>query len=247
MTRVIKSTAIRLLILFCAAFSASAQTGTVLPPVQEVVAKMLERDAQRQAEFTGYTATRRYIAVNRTRRAEMLVQFTCSRDGVKEFTILSEQGSNAIRKHVFYKLIREEEEASRRGTRQSTRLIPANYDFQILRRETLETGPAYVLSVVPKIENKYLLTGLIWVDASDYSIVRIEGEPAKNPSFWVHDVQFVHTYQRVHQFWLASSTQTTSEVRFFGTAELTIENSGYALNPLTAASKQTAREASILQ
>jgi len=167
---------------------------------------MMELDAQRQFELAGYASVRRYVAVNKKRRAEMLVQVTCGSDGAKQFSILSEEGSGSIRKHVFYKLLQEETEASRRGTRKSTRLTPDNYDFHLVGQETLESGPAYVLAVVPKIENKYLINGKIWVDARDYAIVRIEGQPARNPSFWVHNVHFVHTYQKVHQFWFASST-----------------------------------------
>jgi outer membrane lipoprotein-sorting protein len=210
---------------------ASAQARGALPPAASVVEKMLQFDAQRQSELTGYTATRRYVAVNKTRHAEMTVHVECARDGAKQFTILSEAGSGAIRKHVFQKLISEETEASRRGTRNSTRLIPANYDFQIVGQEMLETGQAYVLAVSPRTPNKYLIDGKIWVDANDYSIVRIEGRPARNPSFWVHGVHFVHTYQRVGQYWLASSTDTRSEIRIFGDSELTIENIDYKLNP----------------
>jgi len=76
-----------------------------------------------------------------------------------------------------------------------------------------------------------LITGKIWVDATDYSIVRIEGQPARNPSFWVHSVHFVHTYQKLGPFWFASSTDTTSQIRVFGDSELTIENVDYKLNP----------------
>jgi len=210
---------------------ASAQASGPLPSADAVVTKMMQFDAQRQSDLTGYAATRRYVAVNKTRRAEMVVHVECASDGAKQFTILSEEGSGSIRKHVFQKLLNEESEASRRGTRKGTRLIPANYDFQIVGHETLETGPAYVLEVSPKTPNKYLIRGKIWVDANDYSIVRIEGQPASNPSFWVRNVHFVHTYQRVGQFWFASSTDTTSQVRIFGDSELTIENTDYKLNP----------------
>lgn len=218
------------LVLSLVATCSSAQTRT-LPSAGDVVAKMMQFDAQRQAELTGYTATRRYVAVNKNRHAEMTVHVECARDGAKHFTILSEQGSGAIRKHVFQKLLSEEAEASRRGTRSSTRLIPANYEFQVVGQETLTTGPAYVLDVLPKTPNKYLITGKIWVDVNDYSIVRIEGQPARNPSFWVHDVHIVHTYQKVGQFWFASSTDSTSQIRMFGDSELTIENADYKLNP----------------
>ena len=220
-----------LAIVLAAATSAAAQTGDPLPSAEDVVAKMMQFDGQRQSELTGYTATRHYAAVNKSRHAEMLVRVTCDSSGAKQFTILSEAGSGSIRKHVFHKLLSEETEASRRGTRTSTRLIPDNYNFQMVGQETIETGPAYLLSVVPKTQNKYLIDGKIWVDANDYSIVRIEGQPARNPSFWVRSVHFVHTYQKVGSFWFASSTHTTSEIRIFGDSELIIENSDYALNP----------------
>jgi hypothetical protein len=135
--------------------------------------------------------------VNKERRAEMLVRVSCDSNGAKQFSVVPEEGSGAIRKHVFQKLLSEETEASRRGTRNSTRLTLANYDFQIVGQETLRTGPAYVLEVSPRTPNKYLINGKIWVDANDHSIVRIEGQPARNPSFWVHSVHFVHTYQKV--------------------------------------------------
>jgi hypothetical protein len=72
-----------------------------------------------------------------------------------------------------------------------------------------------------------VIDGRIWVDADDYSIVRIEGRPAKNPSFWTRSVHFVHIYQKVGPFWLAESTHSVSEIRIHGSAEMTIESSDY--------------------
>ena len=218
-------------IVLSLAASASSQTSDSLPSADDVVAKMMQGDVERRSELTGYTALRRYVAINKDRRAEMVVRLDCSHDGTKQFTIISEDGSSAIRKHVFYKMLSEESEASRRETRDSSRITPANYKFNIVGQDTLETGPAYVLAIIPKTEDRHLIDGRIWVNAKDYSIVRIEGQPARNPSFWVHNVHFVHTYQRVGQFWFASSTHSTSEVRIFGRSELTIEDSDYALSP----------------
>jgi outer membrane lipoprotein-sorting protein len=226
----IKNAVSMLAIMISAVTIASAQTSFPLPSAEDVVTKMMQFDAQRQSELSGYTATRHYGAANKKRHAEMFVRVSCDSSGAKEFAIVSEEGSGSIRKHVFQKLLSEETEASRRGTRAGTRLIPDNYRFQLVGREILETGPAYVLSVTPKTANKYLIDGKIWVDATDYSIVRIEGQPAKNPSFWVRSVHFVHTYQKVGEFWFASSTRTTSEIRIFGRSELTIDTSNYTLN-----------------
>lgn len=225
-------------VLFTLAFAVptmaigSAQTSAPLPSANDVVAKMMQFDVQRQSQMTGYTSIRDYSAVNRKRHAEMLVQVQCASDGSKQFAVLSENGSGSIRRLVFHKLLSAETEASRRGTRDTTRITPANYEFKVVGQQTLETGPAYVLEIFPKTKNKYLIRGKIWVDANDYSIVRIEGQPARNPSFWVRSVHFVHTYQKVGPFWFASSTHTTSEIRIFGESELTIHNSGYTLIPL---------------
>jgi hypothetical protein len=61
-------------------------------------------------------------------------------------------------------LLTEEAEASRRG-RNSNRLTPDNYEFQMVAQETLDSGQAYVLKVVSKTANKYLIDGKVWVDA----------------------------------------------------------------------------------
>ena len=220
-----------LVIMLSSMTSASSQTNDSLPSADDVVAKMWRADVERRSELMGYTAMRRYVAVNNDHRAEMVVRLDCDPEGTKQFTIISEEGSSAIRKHVFYKMLNEESVASHRETREGSRITPANYKFNIVGQDTLDTGPAYVLAILPKTEDRHLIDGRIWVNAKDYSIVRIEGQPARSPSFWVHNVHFVHTYQRVGRFWFASSTQSTSEVRIFGRSELTIETSDYALNP----------------
>ena len=99
-------------------------------------------------------------------------------------------------------------------------------------QEALDSGPAYVLKVIPKTTNKYLIDGKVWVYVTDYCIIRIEGKPARNPSFWVRGVHFEHTYQRVDQFWFALSTRSgDSQLRIFGDSVLTIETSDYLLKP----------------
>lgn len=227
----IKNVGFALLAMLFLATAASAQTGDALPTADDVVAKMMGVDAQRSSELTGYTAIRRYTAASGKHHAEMRVGVSCASDGSEDFNIISEEGSSWIRGHIFRKLLKEETEASRRGTRDSTRITPANYDFQIIGQETLDTGPAYVLVIAPRTENKYLIDGKIWVDTKDFSIVRIEGQPARNPSFWVRSVNIVRTYQKVGPFWFATSTDTISQIRILGRSELTIENSNYALAP----------------
>jgi MucB/RseB N-terminal domain len=224
------NSAISALVVLLTTACAVAQTPNTASTADEIVAKMMQLDAQRLERLNGYTVTRHYVAVNQQHKAEMMVGVTCGGDGVKQFTILSEEGSHVIRKHLFYKMLKEETEASRRDVRDTTRIIPSNYTFQLLGKDTVEGRPAYVLQLTPREENKYLINGKIWVDALDYAIVRIEGRPARSPSFWTRNVHFVHTYQKVGPFWFAASTHFDSQLLFFGASELVIENSGYVLN-----------------
>jgi hypothetical protein len=93
--------------------------------------------------------------------------------------------------------------------------------------ETVNHRPAYVIEATPKTSNKYLIRGRIWVDAEEYAIVRIEGQPAKNPSFWIKSVRFVHTYAKQGTVWLPVSDNSVADARILGATDLKIEYFGY--------------------
>jgi len=81
------------------------------------------------------------------------------------------------------------------------------------------------------------------VDAEDFAMVRAEGNPAKNPSFWTKSVHFVHTYQKSGAFWFPLATESETEARLFGTTDLTIEYFDYKPNaqgnPVQVAERRT--------
>src|SRR5262249_17403492 len=108
-----------------------------------------------------------------------------------------------------------------------SRITPENYSFEVAGTEVIEDRPAYVIEVKPKTQNKYLVHGRIWVDRQDYAIMRIEGKPAKNPSFWVKGVHFVHVYNKTGSFWFPSSDRSLTDARIVGNTELTIEYFDY--------------------
>jgi MucB/RseB N-terminal domain len=218
--------------LLFSSIAMAADPSIQLPTGDEVVAKMMARDNERQATLYGYTASRRYVLENQRhhKRAEMLVRMTCLRDGSKQFETISETGWGGARKHVFPRLLEAETEASRPGLRERSRLIPENYVFEMVGTEYVDERPAYVIAIAPKTPNKYLMQARIWIDADEYAIVRIEGKPAKNPSFWTKSVHFVHKYEKRGSFWLPVSDRSVTDVRIFGSTEVTIEYFDYAPN-----------------
>jgi hypothetical protein len=138
---------------------------------------------------------------------------------------------------VFPRLLEAETEASRPGSPENSRITPENYSFAMLRVDQVDGRKAYVVEVTPKKQKKYLMRGTIWVDAEDFAIVRMDGEPAKNPSFWLKSVHFGHKYQKHGPFWLAASDNSVTDVRIFGPTELRIDYFDYVVN----ASLQEAR------
>jgi hypothetical protein len=67
-----------------------------------------------------------------------------------------------------------------------------------------QVGPyrCFVAKVLPKRKDKYLFEWKHWIDVDDYSVVRIEGHPAKKLSFCVPCADSVRQYQKIDGFWL---------------------------------------------
>jgi hypothetical protein len=197
---------------------------------EEIVTRMGAHDLLRQSSIEGYAGMRRYVLENHNfqKRAEMLVRVQGDRDGTKHFEVVSEEGWKAANAHVLRKMIESETETSRRDLRATTRINSQNYEFEFVGTEFVSDRMAYVLEISPKRKEKYLFRGRIWVDTEDYALVRAEGNPAKNPSFWTKSTHFVHIYQKSGPLWFPLSTQSVTEARIFGTTEVSIQYFDYA-------------------
>ena len=218
-----------LFLLPTSAAIAADDPGT-LPTAEQVMSRMAAQDLERQSSIEGYAGMRRYVLENQNlqKRAEMVVRVKGDPDGTKHFEVVSEDGWKAANTHVLRKMLESESETSRPELRATTRLNCANYEFAIVGTEMLSGRRAYVLEAKPKRKDKYLFQGRIWVDAEDYALVRAEGSPAKNPSFWTKSTHFVQQYQKSGPLWFPLSTQSITEARIFGTTDVHIEYFDYA-------------------
>jgi len=201
-----------------------------LPTAEQVMSRMAAQDLERQSSIEGYAGMRRYVLENQNfqKRAEMVVRVKGDPDGTKHFEVVSEDGWKAANSHVLRKMLESESETSRPELRATTRLNFTNYQFLIVGTETVSGRKAYVLETKPKRKDKYLFEGRIWVDTEDYALVRAEGNPAKNPSFWTKSTHFVQVYQKSGPLWFPFSTQSITEARLFGTTDVHIEYFDYA-------------------
>lgn len=217
----------------------SAQDAAVPAPLalEQVVERMVTMNQRRAAALRAFKATRSYHLEFHgivDKSADMTVQITYTHPNRKEFAILSETGSELLRKRVLKRLVEAEAEAANEENLKRTSIHPDNYEFRLVGYERSPQREFYVLEAVPKEKSKFLLRGKIWVDGQDFAIVRIEGEPAKNPSWWTKRNQFQHSYKKVGDFWLPGRNETMTQVRLFGRSMLTIDYGEYELTDVRA-------------
>lgn len=201
-------------------------------PADTVVQNMMETSARRSAELRGYRTTRtyhlQYHGFLGSRDAGMKVISTYTAPDKLGFSVISQNGSKLLLNRVLLKLLDSERDAVRNPSQ--IELSPANYRFasQGIDHVT-DADPCYLLDVQPRKENKFLYHGKVWIDAHDFALARLEGHPAKSPSFWIKDTQIDSTWTKVDGFWLIQHTRSVSRVRLGGMATLTIDYSDYQI------------------
>jgi outer membrane lipoprotein-sorting protein len=217
-------------LLACFATSAQQVVPTVPLTADEVVARVALMNEERAIALQSYSVLRTYHLVCNClvhKTADMTVRITYRSPDEKEFTIVSERGSGTIRDRVFRPLLEAEVESMQLQNQQRTGITVENYAFTLLKSPQIGANDFYVLQATPRHKNKFLFRGRIWVDANDFAVIRVEGEPAVNPSWWTRKTDFVRVYQRVGPFWLPESNESVTNVRMFGTAVLTITYGEY--------------------
>ena len=209
---------------------------------EQIVDTLVRRNLERARALTAYQGVRiyrlDYHGFPGSRNAEMVVDVKYRSPGTKEFTVRSTTGSKLIIEKVFQKLLESEKEALNEENQARVALNNENYIFTSEGYETTLNGGQYVLSVKPRTKNKFLYSGRIWINAEDFAVVRMEGEPAKNPSFWTKETKIEQVYTKVGDFWLPASNRSTSSIRLGGRALLNIEYRDYLVTSTSSPQKR---------
>jgi len=202
----------------------------------EIVEQIQRHNQARTDGLKQYKALRRYdveyrgFATKVAARMDVEVNYDAATG--KSFRIVSESGSSLLREKVLKRAVDSEKEASQ--DKASTALTEANYRFHLAGSESVAERPAYVLDLEPLKPSKFLVRGKIWVDAADFAVVKMETEPAKNPSLWISRTSIQSTSAKTAGFWLPEQLRSETKVRIGGTAVLTIDYGSYEIVPQTA-------------
>jgi hypothetical protein len=222
------------------------------PPLSTdaIVQRLMAANARRSQALRGYHGIRTYHldyhGLFGSHDAAMQVEATYIAPDRKDFKIVIESGSKLLINRVLLKLLSSEQEAQKEQNRAELEISPQNYDFALAGTEHTPGGDFYVLDVRPKGKSKYLYRGKLWVDARDFAAARMQGEPAKNPSFWVSHAQIEYRWAKIGGFWLPIHNESVTQVRMGGKAVLTIDYTDYQITGVNRANPRQPGENSTL-
>ena len=202
-----------------AAVLAGAQSGNSLS-LSQIVDKMqaAQKAEQNRPEYRLLREYRLSGADASAPTSKVLAEVNYVPPGNKQFAIRKAEGNERGEKIV--RRILEHEVRMTKDSRASE-FSAANYDFALLGQESVDGKRCYSLGMTPKHDSTELLKGKAWVDAANFLIVRVEGEPAKNPSWWIKDLQVAIDFGRADGIWLPLATRATADLRLIGTHILT--------------------------
>lgn len=201
-------------ILVCLLSAVAAAQANPSLDARSIVDRMLRAQQENKARVHPFTVKRGYLLLDKQeqQKAHVVATITVLPPDSEYYNI--ESSSGGMGEKVLRDVLSKETESPKDAQRKELSLD--NYDFQLLGNEMLDGKRCFVLGMEPRREEKDLLRGKIWVDAENYNIRRVEGSPAKNPSWWIHDLHILMSFAEVDGMWLRTFTHAVANVRFKG-------------------------------
>jgi hypothetical protein len=223
-----------LTILFLASLSIAAAQSQ--QPDESSVIRGIDAAIKTRFEAVlGFTVIEHYVVFrgsDKTRpAAEMTVKTTYSKDTGKSYTILSESGSDIVRHFVLDALLENEKRINQPGNREASWFTSANYEMKLQPGgiQRIDGHDCIAVNISPHEKASNLIQGTIWVDAKDFSTVRIEGTATKSNSLLTGPAQVMRQYANLSGFAQATHARAVSDSVLFGQTIVTIDYTDYQI------------------
>ena len=198
-----------------------------------IVAELLDHEERRSAALMEYTAAKRHQVFDSRGEmyAEEVTRINYRAPNKKTTSVLTSQSGWAPSgRFTFYQVVASEADGAATEEDRESSITPANYNFDLRGEQQVGPSHCFVVQAIPKRKDESLFAGRIWIDAQDFAIVRIEGHPAKRPSFWIAKEYSVRQYQRIDGFWLPEKDERLVYIRIYGSKIMTIDHWDYVVN-----------------
>ncbi len=194
---------------------APASPADTQPSLAEIVRRLTEAQFLNHRNVHSYTVVREYELLSRknVEPSSVTAEVSVLSSGAKGYTIRSTQGGGSGERIVRRVLEHEAEIAP--AWRQAL-ITEENYRFELLGRESVDGYDCFVLSLTPRRDSRDLIRGRAWIDAASFNIRRVQGTPAKSPSWWVKRLEINLEFSQLFGMWLQTAFTARAEVRLFG-------------------------------
>jgi len=165
-----------------------------------------------------------------TPAAEETIHTVYTRDVGKEYTPTAQSGSAFLRSAVIDKVLAGEKDLNLAANREGALITSKNYEFDPHPGTVERTGQQCILvTLKPLRKSPHLFTGKMWIDASDYTIVRLEGAPSQAPSVFAGQTTVARDYAKTGGFAMATHAEARSHTFLFGDTLLKIDYTNYEI------------------
>ena len=200
----------------------------------EIIKRIDAAVYQRFNAVSGYTVQELYSLYHNgssTPTATETVQTTYVRSTGKQYKTIAQTGSTLVRSAVLDRILAGEKEANLPANRESALLTSQNYDLRPEPGTVEKNGrQCIVVDLHPRRKSPHLFTGKAFVDASDFTVVRLEGAPSQSPSFLAGETKVSRDYIKIDGFSMATHAEARSHSFFFGDTLITIDYAGYKID-----------------
>jgi len=202
-------------------------------PYKDIIRGIDNAVQNRENTVASYTVQEHYAIYRNGEEkpsAEMTVQTMYKRGLGKEFTTLSQSGSGLLRGAIIEKILASEKEMSGPSVRDSVLVNSSNYEFvPEPGKVDYANRQCIVVDLKARRKSQHLFNGKAWYDASDFSVVRLEGTPAQSVSFFAGDSSVDREYQKVDGVPMAVHAEAHSHSFLLGTTVLKVDSTNYQI------------------
>jgi hypothetical protein len=213
---------------------ARSQSASAPQTNQQVVQRIDEAVQQRTDGISGYTVQEQYDVYRNgdtDPSARETIKTTYTRAVGKDYAAVAQSGSALLRSAVIDHVLAGEKELNLAANREGALITSRNYEITPQPGTVDLNGHACVLvTLKPLRKSPHLFNGKMWVDASDFTIVRLEGRPSQSPSVFAGQATVARDYAKVDGFAMATHAEAHSHTLLFGDTTLKIDYTEYKID-----------------
>jgi len=166
--------------------------------------------------------------------AEMKVKAIYRKSTGKTDIVLSETGSEVLRKMVLHELLNNEKHIAEPANREAASITSANYEMKLRPGgvQRLDGRDCYVLDISPKHAASNMIDGTLWVDAKDGSVIQVQGVESKSVSVFTGPTQILRQYAIVNGFAMVAHSRAVANGKLSGRTVIKIDYQDYGVQVL---------------